>query len=60
MADRVEIWVRDVEQGLDDTFDIITSFDVVHDAADRGRFMNRVHAVLKTDGVYETVEPGAG
>ncbi len=33
-------------------FDLITTFDAVHDQADPGRVLSNIHGALKDDGVY--------
>ncbi|MGH7849043.1 MAG: methyltransferase domain-containing protein [Thermodesulfobacteriota bacterium] len=33
-------------------FDLITTFDAVHDQADPGRVLSNIHGALKNDGVY--------
>jgi SAM-dependent methyltransferase len=60
VSDRVEFRVRDVLDGLDEQFDLMTSFDVVHDATRPGRFLGAVHDALKPDGAYAMLEPAAG
>jgi SAM-dependent methyltransferase len=60
VSDRVEFRVRDVQDGLDTQFDIITSFDVVHDAAHPGPFLKAIRQALAPDGAYAMLEPAAG
>jgi SAM-dependent methyltransferase len=56
----VSIELHDVAQGLPRQFDIVTSFDVIHDAADPDALMARIHQSLKPGGIYMMVEPAAG
>lgn len=60
VSDRLEFRIRDVLDGLDERFDLITSFDVVHDSARPGKFLEAVHDALKPDGAYAMLEPAAG
>jgi SAM-dependent methyltransferase len=68
VADRVRFERRDIADGLPDRFDVVTAFDVVHDAADPVGFLRSIKAALKPDGLFvcldfnsaETVEENAG
>lgn len=44
----------------DPPFDLITSFDVIHDLADPLAALTRIRAALAPDGVYLMMEPEAG
>ncbi|HET8740805.1 MAG TPA: class I SAM-dependent methyltransferase [Acidimicrobiia bacterium] len=43
----------------DPPFDLITTFDVIHDLADPLRGMTRIREALASDGVYLMMEPNA-
>ncbi|HZB96050.1 MAG TPA: methyltransferase [Herpetosiphonaceae bacterium] len=58
VADRVCIKERDVAQGLTAQYDLITSFDVVHDAVDPGGMLLAIRQALRPGGRYVAVEPG--
>ena len=44
---------------LDQPFDLITSFDVIHDLARPGAGLARIHEALKGDGAFLMMEPNA-
>ena len=52
VADRVRFAQRDVSQGLPEHYDVITTFDVVHDAVDPIGLLRTIRQGLRTDGVY--------
>lgn len=52
VADRVRFTQRDVSQGIPEQYDVITTFDVVHDAVDPGGLLRTIRQALRTDGVY--------
>ncbi len=52
VADRVRFVNHDAAQGLDDTFDIVTTFDVAHDLVDPGGVFRAVHRALRPGGSY--------
>ncbi|UGT62160.1 class I SAM-dependent methyltransferase [Nocardia asteroides] len=52
VADRVRFECLDVSGGLPGDYDVITTFDVVHDAADPRGILAAVHAALRPDGRY--------
>lgn len=52
VADRVRFEVRDVAAALPHTFDVITTFDVVHDAADPLGLLRSIRESLKPGGIY--------
>ncbi|HZA77674.1 MAG TPA: class I SAM-dependent methyltransferase [Acidimicrobiales bacterium] len=54
--DRVRFEVRDVAQGVPGQFDVITTFDVLHDSADPEGLLGAIRAALKPDGVYLCLE----
>jgi 2-polyprenyl-3-methyl-5-hydroxy-6-metoxy-1,4-benzoquinol methylase len=43
---------RDVSKGLPVQFDVITTFDVVHDAVDPLQLLQSIHCALRPGGVY--------
>jgi SAM-dependent methyltransferase len=52
VADRVSFHQRDVSTGLPEQYDVITTFDVVHDAADPGSLLRSIRSALRPDGIY--------
>ena len=52
VADRVRFEHRDVSQGLPQSYDIITTFDVIHDAIDPRGLLRSIHQALKPEGRY--------
>lgn len=56
VADRVRIELLDVAAGLPDTFDVITTFDVVHDAVDPRGLLRAIRNGLAPGGSYILVE----
>jgi 2-polyprenyl-3-methyl-5-hydroxy-6-metoxy-1,4-benzoquinol methylase len=68
VADRVRFDVRDIGAGLPERYDVITTFDVVHDLPDPQGALRAIRAALKPDGIYlmlefacaDTVEGNAG
>lgn len=52
VADRVRFEVRDVAAALPRTFDVVTTFDVVHDAADPLGLLRSIRESLKPGGIY--------
>jgi hypothetical protein len=68
VADRVRFDVRDIADGLPERYDVITTFDVVHDLPDPQGALRAIREALKPDGIYlmlefafaDTVEENAG
>jgi SAM-dependent methyltransferase len=56
VADRVRFEHRDVSEGLPDQYDIITTFDVVHDAIDPRRLLRAIREGLRPGGRYVCME----
>jgi 2-polyprenyl-3-methyl-5-hydroxy-6-metoxy-1,4-benzoquinol methylase len=56
LADRVRFEVADGSRGLPDTFDVISTFDVVHDAADPAGLVAGIRRSLADDGSYIWLE----
>ncbi len=43
---------RDIAAGLPSTFDVITTFDVVHDAVDPLGLLKSIRSALRPNGIY--------
>jgi SAM-dependent methyltransferase len=56
VADRVRFEQRDVAAGLPEHYDVITTFDVVHDAVDPHGLLRAIHQALHQDGRYVCLE----
>jgi 2-polyprenyl-3-methyl-5-hydroxy-6-metoxy-1,4-benzoquinol methylase len=56
VADRVSFEIRDASQGLGHRYDVITTFDVLHDSVDPGAILRAIHAGLAADGRHVCVE----
>ena len=52
VSDRVRFEERDVSKGLPAEFDVITTFDVVHDAVDPLELLRSIRRALRPGGVY--------
>ena len=52
VSDRVRLEARDVSKGLPEKFDLITTFDVIHDAADPRGILRVIREALNPDGTY--------
>jgi SAM-dependent methyltransferase len=52
VSDRVRFEERDVSEGLPAEFDVITTFDVVHDAVDPLQLLRSVRRALRPGGIY--------
>jgi SAM-dependent methyltransferase len=52
VADRVRFEHLDASKGLPEKYDIITTFDVVHDAVDPRGLLRTIRESLETDGTY--------
>jgi 2-polyprenyl-3-methyl-5-hydroxy-6-metoxy-1,4-benzoquinol methylase len=52
VADRVRFERRDVSKGLPQQFDVVTTFDVIHDAVDPVGLLRTIRRALKPDGTY--------
>jgi 2-polyprenyl-3-methyl-5-hydroxy-6-metoxy-1,4-benzoquinol methylase len=50
--DRVTFEVRDVSDGLPEQYDVITTFDVIHDAIDPRGLLRAIRGALCSDGLY--------
>lgn len=56
LSDRLRYEVCDVTQGIPGTFDLITTFDVVHDMPRPRPAMRAIKQALKPDGTYFVLE----
>src|SRR6266516_5847092 len=56
VADRVRFVHRDVSQGLPEQYDLITTFDVVHDAVNPRGLLQAIREGLQPNGHYVCVE----
>jgi len=54
--DRVTFVERDATDGVDGSFELITTFDVLHDAVDPGALVHALRRGLTNDGVYLCVD----
>ena len=52
VADRVHYDVRDAASDLPGRYDVITTFDVIHDAVDTVGVLRSIFRALKPDGIY--------
>ena len=52
VGDRVRFEARDVSHGLPAQYDVITTFDVVHDAVDPRGLLRSIREALKPGGIY--------
>jgi SAM-dependent methyltransferase len=52
VADRVRFELHDATTGLPEQYDLITTFDVVHDATDPRGLLRAIHAALRHHGRY--------
>jgi len=52
LGDRVRFEKRDATQGLPEKYDLITTFDVIHDAVDPGGLLKAIREGLEDDGIY--------
>ena len=59
VADRVRFQCLDASQGLPETYDVITTFDVVHDAVDPRGLLRAIRQALRPEGRYVCVEPSS-
>jgi SAM-dependent methyltransferase len=56
VGDRVRFELLDAAAGLPEHFDVITTFDVIHDAVDPRGLLRAIHAALEPDGAYVMLE----
>jgi 2-polyprenyl-3-methyl-5-hydroxy-6-metoxy-1,4-benzoquinol methylase len=56
VADRVRFERRDVSEGLPEQYDVITTFDVVHDAVNPRGLLRAIRNGLRSDGRFVCLE----
>ncbi len=56
VSDRVRFELLDATAGLTGRFDVISTFDVVHDAVDPAALLGSIHRALEPDGTYLMLE----
>ena len=52
VGDRVRFEVLDAAHGLSETYDIVTTWDVLHDAVDPRGILRSIRSALASDGLY--------
>lgn len=60
VADRVQFLQLDAAMGMPEQFDVITTFDVVHDSVDPGSLLRAIRSALRPDGRYLCLEIKCG
>jgi SAM-dependent methyltransferase len=56
VAERVRFELLDAVGGLPERYDVISTFDVVHDAVDPLALLGSIHRALEPDGTYVMLE----
>jgi 2-polyprenyl-3-methyl-5-hydroxy-6-metoxy-1,4-benzoquinol methylase len=56
VADRVRFELLDAAEGLPGRYDIVTTFDVIHDAVDPRGLLRAIRAAVEDDGSYVMLE----
>jgi 2-polyprenyl-3-methyl-5-hydroxy-6-metoxy-1,4-benzoquinol methylase len=56
VADRVRFQHLDASRGLPSQYDVITTFDVVHDAVDPPGLLRSIRQALKPNGLFVCLE----
>jgi SAM-dependent methyltransferase len=51
-GDRVRVELKDVAEGVDEKFDVISTYDVIHDAVDPQGLLKAIRQALKDNGTY--------
>jgi SAM-dependent methyltransferase len=59
LSDRVRIEVVDPDADLPETFDVITTFDVIHDSVDPAGLLGRIRRALRPGGRYVCLDMNA-
>ena len=59
VEDRIRWERRDCSKGLPDRFDVISTFDVVHDAVDPRGLLRSIRQALASDGIYVCLDVNA-
>lgn len=57
LAERIRIEHCNAAEGLPETFDIIATFDVIHDAAQPLKLLQAIRQALRPEGLYVCLEP---
>ncbi len=57
LSDRVSFEVSDVRRGLPRSYDLITTFDVLHDSGDPQSLLRTIRSALRDGGSYLCMEP---
>ncbi|MGH2760355.1 MAG: class I SAM-dependent methyltransferase [Actinomycetota bacterium] len=52
VGEKIRFSVVDGAQGLGDTYDVVTTFDVIHDSADPAGLLTAIHDALRPGGYY--------
>lgn len=52
VSDRVEFQVQDIAQGVGAKFDVVATFDLIHDMADPKGGLRALRQAVKDDGIY--------
>jgi SAM-dependent methyltransferase len=56
VSNRVSFEVLDAAQGLPEQYDLITTFDVIHDQVDPRGMLRAIHQSLRPEGIYVCLE----
>ena len=56
LSDRITIRHADASEGLSGRYDVVTTFDVVHDAVNPRGMLRSIHDALQPDGTYLCLE----
>jgi 2-polyprenyl-3-methyl-5-hydroxy-6-metoxy-1,4-benzoquinol methylase len=56
VADRARFEVRDAGAGLEGGYDLVTTFDVLHDSADPRAILREIRSAMASDGRYVCVD----
>jgi SAM-dependent methyltransferase len=59
VADRVRIELSDPTKDLPESFDVITTFDVIHDSVDPAGLLAQIQRALRADGRYVCLDINA-
>jgi SAM-dependent methyltransferase len=59
VADRVRFQELDASKGIPEQYDVITTFDVIHDAVDPRGLLRAIRAGLRPDGIYVCLDINA-
>ena len=56
LSERITIRHADASEGLSGRYDLVTTFDVVHDAVNPRGMLRSIHDALPPDGTYLCLE----